>query len=150
MNILESLMLNLAQWEWLGILLARISVGLLFVLSGYGKVFVAEKREQMKETMESAGVPLPQFNAVFVSWVELIFGVALLIGFLTPLASLMLAATMIVAILTVKLKGIEGGSLSAWLSEFLFLPEVLYLVILIWLFFSGPGIASVDWLLLAG
>jgi hypothetical protein len=36
-----------------------------------------------------------------------------------------------------------------WLAESLYLPEVLYLVILIWLFFSGPGWLSVDHLILS-
>ena len=36
----------------------------------------------------------------------------------------------------------------SWLSEFLYLPEVLYLVILIWLFLSGLGWLSVDRLIL--
>jgi len=31
----------------------------------------------------------------------------------------------------------------------LYLPEVLYLLILIWLFFSGPGWLSVDHLVLS-
>jgi hypothetical protein len=37
-----------------------------------------------------------------------------------------------------------------WLGEFLYFPEVLYLVMLVWLFFSGPGWASVDHLVLGG
>ena len=148
MNVLESIMLSLQQWEWVGILLARLSVGVLFAISGYGKIFVEEKRGQMRETLKNAGVPLPKINAIFVSWVELIFGILLVLGFLTPVACLMLSGVMIVAILTVKLKGIESASLSGWLGEFLFLPEVLYLVILIWLFFSGPGLISLDRLIL--
>ena len=148
MNFFESLVLGLQQWEWFGMLLARLAVGLLFAISGYGKITVAEKRAQMQETVKSAGVPFPKLNATFVSWVELIFGVLLMIGFLTPLACLMLSGVMAVAIFTVKLKSIESKSLMGWLGEFLFIPDVLYLVILIWLFFSGAGLLSVDWLLM--
>ncbi|HEY5991870.1 MAG TPA: hypothetical protein VIU10_04765 [Candidatus Udaeobacter sp.] len=37
--------------------------------------------------------------------------------------------------------------MSNWLAEFLYLPEVLYLVILLWLFFSGAGWVSIDHLI---
>ena len=35
----------------------------------------------------------------------------------------------------------------AWLDDFLYLPEVLYTLILVWLIFSGPGRYSVDGLI---
>ena len=54
----------------LGILLARSTMGLLFFLSGRGKLFVPERREQMRQTLIEARVPFPEFNAVFVSAVE--------------------------------------------------------------------------------
>jgi len=36
---------TLQQWQWIGILLARLSVGLLFAISGGGKLFVRARRE---------------------------------------------------------------------------------------------------------
>ena len=54
---------ELHVWQWLGILLARIAVGLLFFLSGPGKLFVHERREEMRETLIAAHVPFPEFNA---------------------------------------------------------------------------------------
>ncbi len=144
---MSSLLATLQQWEWFGILLARLAVGLLFAISGGGKLFVPKKGKQMKETMQQADVPAAQKSAVFVSLVELVFGVFLILGFLTPLSSLMLSGVMVVAIATVKLKTIEAKSILRWLGEFLYIPEVLYLVILIWLFFSGPGRVSLDNLL---
>ena len=35
----------------------------------------------------------------------------------------------------------------AWLDDFLYLPEVLYVMILAWLIFSGPGRYSIDGLI---
>ena len=40
-----------------------------------------------------------------------------------------------------------GQRFLAWLDEFLYLPEVLYTLILVWLIFSGPGRYSVDGLI---
>jgi uncharacterized membrane protein YphA (DoxX/SURF4 family) len=42
---------ELHAWQWLGIFVARLAVGLLFFLSGRGKLFVPEQREQMRERL---------------------------------------------------------------------------------------------------
>jgi putative oxidoreductase len=139
---------ELHSWEWLGILLARLAVGLLFFLSGRGKLFVPEQREQMRQTLVEAHIPFPEFNAVFVAVVEFVCGLLLVLGALTPLACALLACVMITAITATAIRNVKASSPLSWLSEFLYLPEVLYLVILIWLFFSGPGWLSVDRLIL--
>lgn len=144
MRWIEAVMTNLHEWEWVGILLARLAVGLLFALSGGGKLFVEERREKMKKTLREAAIPFPEANAWFVAAVELIFGVFLVLGLLTPLTCLMLIAVMVVAILTVKLGTIEADSVYGWLSELLYIPDVLYLVILVWLLFAGPVWLSLD------
>jgi putative oxidoreductase len=146
---IKTLLVELHAWAWVGILFARVAVGSLFLLSGGGKLFVKERREQMGRTLRDAQIPFPGLNAVFVSIVEFLFGLLLIVGAATPVACLMLSGVMVVAILTNALGRIEASSLLGWLSEFLYLPEVLYLVILVWLFFSGPGWLSVDQLLLS-
>lgn len=140
---------ELHSLEWLGILVARVAVGLLFFLSGRGKLFVPERREQMRQTLIEAHVPFPDLNAVLVSTVEFVCGLLLFIGALTPLACAMLGCVMIVAIATSGIRNIEAPCPLGWLAEFLYLREVLYLVILIWLFFSGAGWLSVDQLFLS-
>jgi putative oxidoreductase len=136
------------EWEWVGILLARSAVGLLFLLSGAGKLFRDDRRELMLRTLREAGVPFPRFNAAFVPAVEFVFGLLLVVGALTRLSCSMLGGVMIVALATVRMRGIQSSSPADWLSEFLYLPEVLYLVILAWLLLSGPGWLSVDGLVL--
>src|SRR5439155_7300279 len=148
MSWVRTFLSELHAWQWLGILIARLALGLLFFLSGRGKLFVPERREQMRQTLIAAGVPFPEFNALFVSAVEFVFGVLLILGAVTPLACVMLGGVMTAAIATTAIRNIKAASLLGWLSEFLYLPEVLCLVILIWLFFSGPGWLSVDHLIL--
>jgi uncharacterized membrane protein YphA (DoxX/SURF4 family) len=70
------------------------------------------------------------------------------VGLITPLACVMLACVMIMAIATTAIRNIKASSALNWLSEFLYLPEALLLVILLWLFFSGAGWLSVDHLIL--
>jgi putative oxidoreductase len=149
MSCIWSFISELHSWEWLGILLARFAVGSLFSLSGRGKLFVPEQREQMHQTLIDAHVPFPTFNALFVSTVEFVFGVLLILGALTPIACVMLGCVMITAIATTAIHNIKASCPFNWLAEFLYLPEVLCLVILIWLFFSGPGWISVDHLILS-
>ena len=69
---------------------------MLFFLSGRGKVFVAERREQMRQTLLDPRVPFPDFNTAFVSMVEFVFGSFLVLGFATPLVCVMLVGVMIV------------------------------------------------------
>jgi len=82
---------ELHAWQWVGILVARIAVGLLFFLSGRGKLFVPEHRERMRQTLIEAHVPFPELNAVFVSTVEFTFGSFLVLGLATPLACVILS-----------------------------------------------------------
>jgi putative oxidoreductase len=146
---IRTFLAELHAWQWLGVLLARLTVGLLFFLSGRGKLFVAERREQMRETLVAARVPFPELNALFVSTVEFGSGLLLIVGALTPIACVMLSGVMVMAIATTAVRNIKATSLLGWLSEFLYLPEVLCLVILLWLFFSGPGWFSIDHLILS-
>src|SRR5205823_1137027 len=102
---------ELHVWQWLGILVARLAVGLLFFLSGRGKLFVPERREQMRETLVAAHVPFPEFNALFVSTVEFVFGVLLILGALTPIACVMLSGVMAMAVATTAVRSIKAASL---------------------------------------
>src|SRR5437667_8515518 len=149
MSRIQIFLSELHAWQWLGILVARLAVGSPFFLSGRGKLFVPERREQIRQTLIEAHVPFPELNALFVSTVEFVFGLLLIFGAITPLACAMLSGVMIVAIATTAIRNIKATSPLGWLSEFFYLPEVLCLVLLIWLFFSGPGAFSVDHLVLA-
>jgi uncharacterized membrane protein YphA (DoxX/SURF4 family) len=51
---------------------------------------------------------------------------------------------MLGALATTILPGIRAKSLIDWLGQFLYLPEVLYLIILLWLLLSGPTRFSID------
>jgi putative oxidoreductase len=81
----------------------------------------------------------------FAASIEFIGGCLLVIGFLSSLCCVALMIQMIVAVITVRLAAIPAGlSFLDWLDDFLYLPEVLYILILVWLICSGPGRFSVD------
>jgi putative oxidoreductase len=81
-----------------------------------------------------------------VSGVEFVGGSLLTVGFLSSLACVALLVDMLVAILTTKLSAVPKGlSPLNWVDDFLYFPEVLYVLFFIWLICSGPGKLSVDY-----
>jgi len=99
----------------------------------------------MYETLVGAGIPFPHFMTYFVSSVEFLGGCLLIVGLLSSLCCAALIIQMIVAITTVRLRTIPAGlSFLDWLDDFLYLPETMYIIILIWLICSGPGRVSAD------
>jgi len=132
--------------EQYAILLVRVSLGLFFAISGAKKLFVAGATQTMYETLVKAKVPFPHLMTYFVSGVEFVGGSLLTVGFLSSLACVALLIDMIVATLTTALPAMPKGLAPLnWLDDFLYLPEVLYVLFFIWVICSGPGKFSVDY-----
>ena len=134
---------NLEQYA---ILLVRVSIGLFFAISGANKLFVAGGTKPVYDTLVQAKIPFPRFTAYFVSAVEFFCGALVTVGFLSSPACVVLMIDMIVATLTTAVSNLPKGlSPLLWLDDFLYLPEVLYVLFFIWLICSGPGKFSVDY-----
>jgi putative oxidoreductase len=135
-----------SELEQYAILLVRVSIGLFFAISGANKLFVAGGTKPVYETLVTAKVPFPHQMAYFVSGVEFVCGSMVTVGFLSSPASLALLIDMTVATLTSAVSTLPKGlSPLSWLDDFLYLPEVLYVLFFMWLIFSGPGRFSVDY-----
>ena len=139
-------LLGSGDLEQYALLLVRVALGLFFAISGANKLFVANRRRAMYETLVEAKVPFPHATTWFVSFVEFAGGCLLAVGLLSSLACAALLVDMVVAILTAKLSAMPKG-LSAfnWVDDFLYFPEVLYILFFVWLICSGPGKFSVDY-----
>lgn len=124
--------------EFIAPLLARLTVGYAFVESGWGKV---HNLEAVTQFFTELGIPAAPFQAVFVSYVELIAGSLLTIGLATRVAALPLIGTMIVALITAKASDISSY------SDLIGTIELCYAVLLAWLALSGGGKASLDHLI---
>ena len=137
-----------SDFEQYAILLIRVSIGLFFAISGANKLFVPGGTKPVYETLVQAKVPFPSQTAYFVAGVEFVCGSLVAVGFLSSPASLALLIDMTVATLTSALSTLPKGlSPLNWLDDFLYLPEVLYVLFFIWLICAGPGQFSVDsWL----
>ncbi|MFZ0143208.1 MAG: DoxX family protein [Candidatus Sulfotelmatobacter sp.] len=132
--------------EQYAILLVRVSIGLFFAISGGNKLFVAGGTKPVYETLVKAKAPFPRQLAYFVAGVEFVGGSLVTAGFLSSVAGVALLIDMVVATLTNAISTLPKGlSPLNWLDDFLYLPEVLYVLFFIWLLCSGPGKFSVDY-----
>lgn len=134
------------RWEWFPALLARVSMGLFFAISGWNKLFTVAHWKGLLSAMIATGLPFPKFMALFLASVEFYGGSLLTIGFMSTFWAIALAFAMIVAIVTVEIPFVIPPGLGPldWLDWFLYLPQVLYVLIFLWLIIKGPGPYSVD------
>jgi putative oxidoreductase len=147
-RLVEFALLGSSDLEQYAILLVRVAIGLFFAISGANKLFAAGGMKAIYQTLVDAKVPLPHQTAYFVSSVEFIGGCLLTLGLLSSSACVALLIDMVVAVVTNALSTMPKGlSPLNWLDDFLYLPEVLYVLFFFWLICSGPGKFSIDcWL----
>jgi putative oxidoreductase len=123
---------------WLGPLVARITLGVLFLSTGWGKVHSLAK---VTAYFAELGIPFPGFQAPMVSFIELIGGALLVIGLASRFAALPLMGSMGVAILTAQRANVHD------LPDLFGLVEWTYFALLLWVALAGPGKISLDHLL---
>ena len=146
-HVIQNALMMFRSGEWMPVTAARVLIGIFFFISGGTKLFVKAQFGVLEKTMVQVHVPFPHWTALFVAMVEFACGAGLALGLLTPVCAAMLTVDMIVAIATTSVHTIKASAFLAWLDDFLYLPEVLYVLILVWLVFSGPGRYSVDGLI---
>ena len=128
-----------AHLGWLAPLFARITVGWVFLLSGWGKL---HNLPQVTENFIGWGIPFPHFFTPLTSGIEFFGGLFLLLGLLTRISAGALAVTMIVAIKAAKWGDVDS------LEALLGFDEFEYLALFLWLAIAGPGFLSLDYWLL--
>ncbi len=144
-TLINCLLAIRAKFEWFPLFFARICIGLFFAISGYNKLFTPASQQQILDTLVKAGVPFPHFGAIFIPAVEFIGGILLVLGLLTSITAIVLFILLIVAIVTDGVHKIPANLAPLdWLDYFLYLPEVIYEFILIWLIIFGSGCIGID------
>ena len=123
---------------WLAPLFARITVGWVFLLSGWGKL---NNLPQVTENFIGWGIPFPHLLTPLTSGIEFFGGMFLLLGLVTRISAGALGVTMIVAI-----KAAKWGEVDS-LETLLGFEEATYFAAFMWLAICGPGSASLDRLL---
>jgi putative oxidoreductase len=125
-----------APLDWLAPLFARITVGWVFLWSGWGKL---SDLPTVVQNFIGWGIPLPHLLAPFVSGVEFFGGLCLLLGLLSRIGAGALGVTMIVAIRSAKWADVDS------LETLLGFDEFEYLALFLWLAIAGPGRVSLDY-----
>ncbi len=145
-RLVEFALLGNGDLEQYAILVVRVSIGLFFAISGGNKLFLAGGTKPVYETLVKAKAPFPKQLAYFVSGVEFVCGSLLALGLLSSAACVALSIDMVVAIMMSTLSTMPKGiSRLSWVDDFLYFPEVLYVLFFIWLICSGPGRFSIDY-----
>lgn len=122
-----------------GLTVLRVVVGIVFLMHGQQKLF-GFGIHGTTAFFTGAGIPLPAVSAVVVTFVELLGGIALILGLGTRVAASLIAIDMLGAIFLVHLKN----------GFFLMPPKMGYeyaltlLAASVALALLGPGAAAVD------
>ncbi|MGN7299410.1 DoxX family protein [Ferdinandcohnia sp. SAFN-114] len=117
----------MTQKNEVGALILRLTLGILFFI--HGLVKFQGGIENTVGWFES--INIPGFMAYVVALIELVGGIALIIGFATRLVSILIALIMVGAIITAKLPvGLLGnGQMAGYELDLAFLAIAIYLAI---------------------
>lgn len=121
----------------LALLLLRLAVGSAFVLHGWGKI-------QNPMAWMGPDAPVPGILQLLAAISEFGGGLALILGLLTPLASLGIAITMAVAT-SMHAFVFKDPFVASAPSQGAFELPLVYLTIALMLITVGPGRFSLDW-----
>lgn len=121
-------------------LLTRLVIGQAFFLTGRGKW---ENFDRTASFFGDLGIPFPMANAAFVSTLELVGGICLILGFGTRIFSFLLCGSMVVALLTAD----RDNLIKNYATSITDVVPFVYLMFLVWLVLWGPGRASLDYLI---
>ena len=120
---------------WVGPLIARVTVGWVFLWSGWGKL---NNLPAITENFISWGIPFPQILTPFTAGLEFFGGIFLMLGLMTRISAGALAVTMIVAIKSAKWDQVDS------FETLLGFEESSYFAIFSWLAIAGSGALSLD------
>ena len=130
----------------------RLIVGFGFMQHGYAKL--VRGSEHFTAILHALGMPAPGLLASATIRVELLGGLAVLLGFLIPLASVPMAIVLLVAIFTVHLpngfssiKLLSVDAAGAHFGQPGYETDLLYLAALAALVLGGSGPLALDNLL---
>lgn len=125
--------------KFVGIL--RILLGIIFVMTGLMKLFMADYAEAWSIQLTEAEIPLYTFNYWFVPILETILGLFLLTGFHSRISAFLVLPIMLVAIY-VHLTVTDPGAFPSQPQE-PYMPIVIILMALV-IIIKGAGSWSLD------
>jgi uncharacterized membrane protein YphA (DoxX/SURF4 family) len=128
----------------------RFALGSFFVLSGIHKLRNKERHKTFVETLRVLGIPRIGILQWFVPGVEFFGGLGVALGFLTPLAALGLLVICLVALVTnspTVVASYNPIDPADRVDDWLYQPEMMYTLMLLYFVAAGAGPFSLDRLL---
>ncbi len=125
--------------KFVGIL--RILLGIIFVMTGLMKLFMADYAEAWSIQLTEAEIPLYTFNYWFVPILETLLGLFLLLGYHSRISAFLVLPIMLVAIY-VHLTVTDPGAFPSQPQE-PYMPIVIILMALV-IIIKGAGNWSMD------
>jgi putative oxidoreductase len=126
-----------ASLQFLAPLVTRLFVGITFFYTGRGKLADLTK---VTGFFTDLGIPFPAANAAFVSGLEFVGGICIILGLGTRIFSLLLSASMLVALMTAD----KANLIAKFPDGLTDVAPFVLLISLGWLVFYGPGPVSLD------
>ncbi len=117
------------------VLAARVLLSILFIVAGYGKLTAIGGTAGF---FGSIGLPMPTATAVIVGLVELVGGLAVLVGFKTRIAAVVLALFVLAATAIAHLDFSQAGNVLMTQKNLAITGGFLLLAVL------GAGPLSID------
>ncbi|MFC0399717.1 DoxX family protein [Paraburkholderia rhizosphaerae] len=148
-GLVSSFLSDRAKYAYWAPLPLRLIVGYGFMAHGYAKI--VKHPEVFANILHALGVPAPHFMAWATILIELLGGLAILLGAFVPLVSIPMAVVLLVATFTVHLQfgftSIKLMAVTATGPQFGppgYETDLLYLACLATLVLGGAGPFAVD------
>lgn len=128
----------------------RASVGVFFAISGGNKLFVPERHASLRRSLAKNHIPCVQGMVWWVAGWEFLAGLMLALGLFTAFAAGVLLIICLVACSCEAYEKVESYKpINGYdrIADYLYLPEVLYTVLLVAAIVHGTGAFSLDRLL---
>lgn len=129
----------------------RLIAGFGFMVHGWAKL--SRGTAGFEKLLVVIGVPFPHFNAAIVPYIELLGGIAILLGAFVTIAAIPLIITMLVAMFTIHIhygfSSINTIGLTATGPKFGppgYEVNLLYIAVLVSLMLTWAGAFSIDYL----
>ena len=121
-------------------LVTRLVMGQAFYFTGHGKLANFDRTAAF---FADLGIPFPVLNAGFVSALELVGGICLIVGLGSRIFAVLLSGSMVVALLTAD----KQTFIDKFPADITDVTPFVYLLFLVWIALYGPGPISLDRLL---
>ncbi|MES2425573.1 MAG: DoxX family protein [Bacteroidota bacterium] len=134
-------------------LILRLVVGYGFAAHGWAKIIRGPAG--LEKLLTQTGIPLPHLSSLILPYIELLGGLAILLGIFTTIIATPLICTMVVAVITIHFKfgfsTVNTIGLTSTGPKFGppgYEINLLYIAGLLSLMLTGAGVFSVDdWLI---